>query len=81
MAKIIKGLAGEVCSNHLAMVLEGGYNLTALAASVKATFEVLLGQDNIEDPHGPSAPWRAATQYLASNPAYQGYPRSGKLDL
>ncbi|GAH06150.1 unnamed protein product, partial [marine sediment metagenome] len=32
--------------------MEGGYPLDALAASVKATFDVLLGNTNIEDPLG-----------------------------
>ena len=34
--------------------LEGGYAFTALAASVKATFDVLLGNPHIEDPLGQS---------------------------
>jgi len=54
MVKTIKGLADELCSGHLAFTLEGGYNLTALSASVKATFDVLLGNANIEDPLGQS---------------------------
>ena len=52
MVKIIKGLADELCSGRLVFTLEGGYNLTALAASVKATFDVLLGKPDIEDPLG-----------------------------
>jgi acetoin utilization deacetylase AcuC-like enzyme len=43
MAEIIKGLADELCGGRLVLTLEGGYNLEALAASVKATFDVLLG--------------------------------------
>ena len=54
IVKIIQGLAGEMCGGHLVLVLEGGYHLAALAASVAATFEVLLGKDNIEDPLGPT---------------------------
>jgi acetoin utilization deacetylase AcuC-like enzyme len=54
MVKTIKSLAEEMCNHRLTLVLEGGYNLTALSASVKATFEVLLENDNIEDPLGPS---------------------------
>ena len=46
----LKMLAAEMCQKRLVMVLEGGYNLEALAASVKATFEVLLGNQNIETP-------------------------------
>ena len=43
MAGTIKGLADELCGGRLALTLEGGYNLEALAASIKATFDVLLG--------------------------------------
>jgi len=54
MARIIKGLADELCGGRLAFSLEGGYNLNALAASVKATFDVLLGDTSIDDPLGQS---------------------------
>jgi acetoin utilization deacetylase AcuC-like enzyme len=50
---VIKGLADELCSSRLVLSLEGGYNLQALAYSVKATFDVLLGNASIEDPLGP----------------------------
>ncbi|MBA7481898.1 Histone deacetylase-like amidohydrolase [subsurface metagenome] len=61
MVKIIKGLADELCDGRLVFSLEGGYNLTALATSVKATIDVLLGNTGIEDrlgqsPHGFGAP-------------------------
>jgi len=60
IVKIIKELADELCSGRLVFTLEGGYNLTALAASVKATFDVLLGNTNIEDPLGqPRYRWAA----------------------
>ena len=52
MVKIIKQIADELCSGRLVFTLEGGYNLTALATSVKATFDGLLGNTNIEDPLG-----------------------------
>ena len=52
MVKIIRGLADELCDGRLVLSLEGGYNLEALAASVKATFDVLLGKTDIEDPLG-----------------------------
>jgi acetoin utilization deacetylase AcuC-like enzyme len=52
MTEIIKGLADELCSGRLVLTLEGGYNLNALAASVKATFDVLSGNTDIEDPLG-----------------------------
>ena len=61
MVRIIKELADELCSGRLVLTLEGGYNVTALAASVKATFDVLLGNAAIDDPlgqptHGLAAP-------------------------
>jgi len=61
MVRIIKGLADELCDGHLVFSLEGGYNLNALAASVKATFDVLLGNTKIDDllgqsPHSFGAP-------------------------
>lgn len=52
MVKIIKQLADELCSGRLVFSLEGGYNLKALATSVKATFDMLLGKTSIEDPLG-----------------------------
>lgn len=54
MAGIIKRLADELSGGHLVLTLEGGYPLTALAASVKATFDVLLGEEKIDDPLGPA---------------------------
>ncbi|MGD9118934.1 MAG: histone deacetylase [Dehalococcoidia bacterium] len=48
MTGIIKGLADELCEGRLALTLEGGYNLEALAASVKATFDILMGNDGEE---------------------------------
>jgi len=52
MTEIIKGLADELCDGRLIFALEGGYPLDALAASVRATFDVLLGNTGIEDPLG-----------------------------
>ncbi|MFC1937445.1 histone deacetylase [Chloroflexota bacterium] len=57
MVGIIKGLADELCGGRLVLSLEGGYNMTALAASAKATFEVLLGRTKVEDPLGQPKPW------------------------
>ena len=53
MVKSIREMAGELCDGRLSFVLEGGYNLDALAASVQATFNVLLGETGIKDPLGP----------------------------
>jgi acetoin utilization deacetylase AcuC-like enzyme len=52
MVKIIRELADELCRGSLVFSLEGGYNLAALAASVTATFDVLLGKTDIDDPLG-----------------------------
>jgi len=65
MVETIKGLADEMCNGRLVFTLEGGYNFTALAASVKATFDVLLGNSNIEDPLG-QPPRRFAVPDIAS---------------
>ena len=50
--EIIKQMAEEMCGGRIVLSLEGGYNLTALSASVRATFEVLLGNKDIEDKLG-----------------------------
>ena len=52
MVRTLRELADELCDGRLVFSLEGGYNLEAMAASVKATFDVLLGKDDIEDPLG-----------------------------
>jgi acetoin utilization deacetylase AcuC-like enzyme len=54
MVGIIKELADELCGGRLVFTLEGGYHLDALAASVKATFDRLLGNSNIDDSMGQS---------------------------
>ena len=60
MVRIIKGLADELCGGRLVFCLEGGYHLSALAASVKATFDVLRGNTGIDDPLGqPPSSFRA----------------------
>jgi acetoin utilization deacetylase AcuC-like enzyme len=52
IAHRIKALSDELCLGHLVFSLEGGYNLEALAGSVSAVFEVLLGKEKIEDKLG-----------------------------
>ncbi|MDD5038001.1 MAG: histone deacetylase, partial [Dehalococcoidales bacterium] len=64
MVKSIKELADELCNGRLVFILEGGYHLQALAFSVKATFDVLLGSTNIEDPLG-QPPQRPTTLNIA----------------
>jgi acetoin utilization deacetylase AcuC-like enzyme len=53
VAGVIKGLADELCQGRLLFALEGGYNLRALSASVKATLDILLGNKS-DDPLGQS---------------------------
>ena len=65
MARIIKQLADELCGGRLVFTLEGGYNVNALAASIRATFDVLLGNTKIEDPLGQS-PRRFQTPSIAN---------------
>ena len=52
MAVILKGLADELCNGRLVFTLEGGYNTMALAHSIRAMLEVLLGKTEIDDPLG-----------------------------
>ncbi|MFO8143282.1 MAG: histone deacetylase [Dehalococcoidales bacterium] len=52
MVGIIRDLTGELCPDRLILSLEGGYPLDVLAASVGATFKVLLGDTEIEDSLG-----------------------------
>ena len=59
MVKIIQELADGLCNGRLVFSLEGGYNLNALAASVKTTLDVLLGNTDIEDRLG-QPPYRIA---------------------
>ena len=53
MTKIIKAITDEFCRGRLVFTLEGGYNRLALAYSVTATFELLMGHDEVYDPLGP----------------------------
>jgi len=55
MATILKGLAAELCQGRLVFTLEGGYNLRVVASSIKAIFDVLLGNSEIEDPLGKAS--------------------------
>ena len=52
MVMILKELAAELCQGRLVFTLEGGYNLRVVASSVKAVFDVLLGNSEIDDPLG-----------------------------
>jgi acetoin utilization deacetylase AcuC-like enzyme len=52
MATVLTQLAEETCGGKLALMLEGGYDLPALTASVRATLEVMTGRRE-EFPGGP----------------------------
>jgi len=61
----LKDLASELCNGKLLFTLEGGYNIEALAQSIRATFEVLMGKTDISDPIGP-APERSSSPDIDS---------------
>jgi len=52
MVMILEELAAELCQGRLVFTLEGGYNLQVVASSIKAVFDVLLGNSEIDDPLG-----------------------------
>jgi acetoin utilization deacetylase AcuC-like enzyme len=54
LARNLKSLAEALCNGKLVFTLEGGYNLDVLSYAVLNTFKVLLGDDEIADPLGPS---------------------------
>jgi acetoin utilization deacetylase AcuC-like enzyme len=58
MATILKELAAQLCQGRLVFTLEGGYNLRVVASSMKATFDVLLGNSEIDDPLGKASATR-----------------------
>jgi acetoin utilization deacetylase AcuC-like enzyme len=51
MTSVMMQLAAETCGGKLALMLEGGYDLAALAGSVRATLEALTGRRD-DFPHG-----------------------------
>jgi len=52
MAMILRELAAELCRGRLIFTLEGGYNLRVVSSSIKAVFDVLLGNSEIDDSLG-----------------------------
>ncbi len=54
LTRTLKEMAEEFCDGHLIFTLEGGYDLEALAYSIAATLQALLGAEEIDDPLGPS---------------------------
>jgi acetoin utilization deacetylase AcuC-like enzyme len=55
MVMILKELAAGLCQGHLVFTLEGGYNLRVVTSSIKAVFDVLLGNSEIDDPLGKAS--------------------------
>jgi len=60
MVQLLQKLALKLCQGRLVFTLEGGYHLPALARSVKATLEVLLGEVEVDDPLGKPLQGRKA---------------------
>lgn len=54
IVKVIRQLANESCGGKMIFTLEGGYHLEALATSVKATFDIMSGKNEVQDTLGPS---------------------------
>ncbi len=66
MARELVRMAGHFCEGRVVFVLEGGYQLEALAYGVLNTFYALLGEETVVDPLGPSPrPERAIDQLIA----------------
>jgi acetoin utilization deacetylase AcuC-like enzyme len=55
MVVILKEMAAELCQGRLVFTLEGGYNLQVVTSSIKAVFDVLLGNSEIDDPLGKAS--------------------------
>lgn len=65
LVRRVKELAAELCGGKLVCVLEGGYDLRALSASVEATVRELAGSPvEVPDPYGspPGAKGRDAVE-------------------
>jgi acetoin utilization deacetylase AcuC-like enzyme len=54
IAALLCELAGELCEGRIVYALEGGYDHTALAWSVRACIDALTGKQPAEDPLGPA---------------------------
>ncbi len=52
IAVLLKALADELCEGRIVMALEGGYDHTALAWSVRACIDSLMGSEFAGDPLG-----------------------------
>jgi acetoin utilization deacetylase AcuC-like enzyme len=52
IATLLNTLAAELCGGKIVYALEGGYDHTALAWSVRACADALLGNEFVPDPLG-----------------------------
>jgi acetoin utilization deacetylase AcuC-like enzyme len=55
----LRALADDLCDGRIVAVLEGGYDLTAVAWGARRAIEVLLGDAPTPDPLGPAPERRA----------------------
>ena len=60
-------LASELCAGRLVLTLEGGYNLEALASGIAATFAMLLGDEEVDDPLGPTTRSECSIDTVVAN--------------
>jgi acetoin utilization deacetylase AcuC-like enzyme len=60
IASLIKALADELCEGRIVCTLEGGYDHTVLAWSVRGCIDALLGNEFVEDPLGDGPTVRGA---------------------
>jgi acetoin utilization deacetylase AcuC-like enzyme len=54
LARTLKAMADDFCGGKIAFTLEGGYHLEVLSHSILNALKVLLGDEDIVDPLGPS---------------------------
>jgi acetoin utilization deacetylase AcuC-like enzyme len=67
MTHALTGLAAEHCEGRIVLLLEGGYSLSALSRSVRATLDALRKPASFADERGELTPWgRAAREALGS---------------
>ncbi len=68
IAALLKSLADELCQGRIVCSLEGGYDHTALAWSVRACIDALLGNEFAQDPlgAGPAGPGSDIDTLLAT---------------
>jgi len=61
LVSLLKQLSIDLCQQRLVFALEGGYHLQALPYSIKATLDVLLGNESFDDPLGQPPKGRGGT--------------------